>query len=178
MVSAVIPMGNRDKVYSGGQQKAQKNIIKIEGDSRVDDLMIEFINFPKRTIYWEYRDKAIKLAQELFSSRSNWFIAKESDGRVSDIKLMFIVDTLRYVFTGRRRFAITAWGDLLGADNGEIKNLVKRTDVTDYLRSIEVLCDAELELNNIIQKWMTQPQGFDDMVFTLYYIFGSKNRKV
>lgn len=178
MVSVVVPMGNRDKVYTGGQAKSQSRIIKINGDKRVDDLMLEFINFPRRTVYWEYRDKFITLTQELLNSRTNWFLMQDSNNLVSDIKIKFILDTVRFIFTGRRQIAINAWGDLLGADNGKTTDVLKRTMIYDYLKELDIVSSDALALNNFIQNWVSKPNGFDDMVFTIYYLFGTKQKKV
>lgn len=178
MVSSVIPMGNKDKVYSGGQQKHVKRILTIDGDPRVDDLMLEFINFSKRTIYWEYRSKFIEVAQDLLKSRTNWFLLQDHNNMMSDLKIDFLADTVRFIFTGRRKFAITAWGDLLGADNGNSSDVMKRKTIYNQCKLLNIETGSDLEINNFIQNWLSQERGFDDMVFSIYYLFGTKTKNI
>lgn len=179
MVSAVIPMGQKDRVYSGGQAQAVRRVMTIAGDSRIDELMMEFINEPIKSVGWEFRDKFIKVMQANLSTRSgNWFILQDSNQLVSDIKIQFLVDTVRFIFTGRRRLAITAWGDLLTNDNGRTTDVIKRRSVYETCKELGFVNSNDVEINRFIQHWLSQDKGFDDMVFTGYYLFGTKDKVI
>lgn len=179
MVSAVIPMGQRERLYSGGQSQAVKRIVTIEGDPRIDALMKEFINEPIKSVGWAFRDRFIKVMQDNLSTRSgNWFILQDSNQQVTDLKSQFLVDTVRFIFTGRRRLAITAWGDLLANDNGTTTDAIKRSAVYDLCKELGFETSLDTEINRFIQHWLSQDKGFDDMVFTGYYLFGTKDRVI
>lgn len=165
------------KSYSGGQQKLTDNEVVLEGNSELDELMLEYINFPTRTVYWEYRSKFIRLVQKLLGSgTNNYFMVQQGNHLVTDLELDFLADTLRYVHTGKRKFSILAWLDLLGSDNGDTTNPSKRSLIVDTYKDLGFNYPRSVSVNETIQNWLAQDKGFDDMVFTINQLFGTKTK--
>ena len=110
--NAVKPFdGNRE--YSGGQYKAGKRFEMRQGDPRVHDLFVEFTNFPKQATTWNFQKRVVDLAQELFAGDYNWFIRQDSNAMLTDQNYAFVLDTIRFIASGTRKFSILTWPALV-----------------------------------------------------------------
>lgn len=164
--NAVRPFGSD---YSGGQFKASQRFTMRQGDPRVHDLYLEFTNFPRKSVTWEFRKKVIDLAQTLFAGNFNWFIRQDKNAAITDQNYLFLLDTVRFIATGRRRLSIYTWPALL-TYNVPVGNTVDaRNEISQLFIDLALGTDA----NTVIQKWLSHPKGFDDMMYTLNMLFGN-----
>lgn len=155
--------------YSGGQFKAGQRFTMRQGDPRVHELYLEFTNFPRRAVIWEFRKKVIDLAQSLFAGNFNWFIRQDKNAAITDQNYMFLLDTVRFIATGRRRLSIYTWPTLLSY-NVPVGNTV---DARNEISQLFIDLALGTDVNTVIQKWLSHPKGFDDMMYTLNMLFGN-----
>ncbi len=161
--------------YSGGQIKPTKRFEMRKGDPRMHALFVEFTNFPKRAVTWEFQRKIIDLAQELFEGEYSWFIRQDSNALVKDQNYAFILDTVRYVATGRRKFSIHTWPALVSYEVPLIAESVSgRREIFFLMDQLKV----PSQTNALIQRWLSWPDGFNDMVYTMHLLFGSVPEQV
>ncbi len=161
--------------YSGGQVLPQPKFYTRKGDGRWHLLYEEYVNFPKRTVYWEYRRKVLNEAMRLLSGQYNWFIKQDHNNYVTGYKYEFLVDTLRYIATGRRRLDIHTWPMLI-ADEVEsgLTDTMNRNQIRKTFDEYHLSYDnAEL-----IAQWCSHPKGFDDMMFALNLLFGNSYYRI
>lgn len=172
--NAVKPFdSNRD--YSGGQNKAPQRFTLREGDPRVHDLFVEFTNHPKRAVTWEFQSRVINLAQELFQGEYSWFIRQDSNALIKDQNYAFILDTVRYIATGKRKFSIYTWPALVSYEVPITNESVQgRRDIYFLTQELHVPLDADA----FIQMWLTHKDGFNDLVYSLHLLFGSTPEKI
>jgi len=172
--NAVKPFDD-SREYSGGQNKATQRFTLRQGDPRVHELFVEFTNHPKKAITWEFQKRVISLAQELFQGEYSWFIRQDSNALLKDQNYAFVLDTVRFIATGRRRFSIHTWPALVTYEVPVFNESVQgRRDI--YLLTEELHVPIQTEA--FIQKWLSQKDGFNDMVYTLHLLFGSVPEKV
>lgn len=161
--------------YSGGQIKPTKRFEMRQGDPRVHALFVEFTNFPKHAVTWKFQSKVIELAQELFEGEYSWFIRQDSNALIKDQNYAFILDTVRYIATGRRKFSIHTWPALVSYEVPLVNESVAgRRDIYFLMEQLAVPSKA----NAFIQRWLSWPDGFNDMMYTMHLLFGSVPEQV
>lgn len=167
--NAVKPFdGNRE--YSGGQYKASKRFEMRQGDPRVHALFVEFTNFPKRAVTWEFQKSVIELAQDIFTGDYNWFYRQDSNALLKDQNYGFVLDTIRFIATGTRKFSIHTWPTLVSYEVPIVNESVDgRRDIFMLMQKLDVPTDT----NHFIQKWLSHKNGFDDLMYTMHLLFGT-----
>lgn len=172
--NAVKPFdSNRD--YSGGQFKAGKRFEMRAGDPRVHDLFVEFTNFPKQAVTWAFQKRVIDLALELFAGNYSWFIRQDSNALLKDQNYAFVLDTVRFIATGTRKFSIHTWPALVTYEVPIINESVdNRRDIYFLMEKLDVPTQTE----KFLQKWLSHKGGFDDLMYTLHLLFGTVPEKV
>lgn len=172
--NAVKPF-DANREYSGGQAKAQQRFTMRAGDPRVVELFVEYTNFPRRTVYWEFRKRVIDLAQILFKGNYNWFIRQDNNAYITEHNYAFLQDTVRFIATGRRRLSIHTWPMLLTAEPSTGLHLIEdRRGIAELFMALGLGTDN----NEVLQKWLSQKGGFDDLMYTLNMLFGSIPEKI
>lgn len=161
--------------YSGGQVQATRRYADAIRDAEVFDLFQEYTVFPTRAPYWEFRRKVITAAQRLFGGNYNWFLLQDNNASRSDYNYEFLLDTVRFIATGQRRMSIHTWPMLVSDEPAAGLALVNnRKDIARLFQQLYLNTSAE----GMIQKWMSQPKGFDDMMFTLHLLFGKTSVRI
>lgn len=164
---------NRD--YSGGQFKAGKRFEIRQGDPRVHALFVEYTNFPKQAVTWDFRKRVIDLALDLFQGEYSWFIRQDANALLKDQNYAFVLDTVRFIASGTRKFSIHTWPALLTYEVPVVNESVEgRREIYLLTQKLDVPTQAEL----FIAKWLSHKGGFDDMMYTLNMLFGNVPEKV
>lgn len=126
----------------------------------------------------EFRRQAIEAAYEAFGTTffKEWYDHQKDSPYFTEMHQDFLRDTLQFLETGERKFHLETWDALLSRDCAE-----KATE-TDY-NEIEVeffgLPQAGIirkvrpyRLPDLICKWTKQEEGFQDLIYTLFILFG------
>ncbi|MOA25787.1 hypothetical protein D3C78_1465350 [compost metagenome] len=117
----------------------------------------------------------VDLALVLFGGNYNWFIRQDNNGLILDHNYAFLIDTVRYIATGKRRLSIHTWPMLLTAEPPAGLHLIEER------KEIAVLFQT-LALNTgthaMLQRWLSHKGGFDDMMYTMNMLFGTVPTKV
>lgn len=155
--------------YSGGQAQAQRRYITSVRDERVRDLMLEYTTFPTRTVHWEFRKRVIAEAKRLFGGNYNWFVMQDTNAERVDWNYKFLLDTIRFVATGRRELDIHSWPMMLTDEPPTGLQLIGgRAEIANLFKKLALSTSLEA----MLQKWCMQPKGFDDLMQTLNMLFG------
>lgn len=161
--------------YSGGQNKPATRFVLRQGDPRVHELFVEYTNHAQRAVTWEFQKRVIDLAQDMFSGEYSWFIRQDANAFLKDQNYAFILDTVRFIATGRRKFSIHTWPALVTYDVPVVKVDVNgRREI--YLLMVEL--GVPTDCNLFLQKWLSHRGGFDDLMYTLHLLFGTVPEKV
>lgn len=164
---------NRD--YSGGQAKSVRRFEMRMGDPRVHALFMEFTNFPKQAITWEFQKRVINLALDMFAGEYSWFIRQDANALLNDQNYGFVLDTVRFIATGRRKLSIHTWPALLTYDVPVVTESVEgRRDIYKLMLALSVGTQSEA----FIAQWLSQKDGFNDLMYTMNMLFGNVPEKV
>ncbi len=161
--------------YSGGQNKSSARFVMRQGDPRVHDLFVEYTNQPQRAVTWDFQKRVVEIAQEMFAGEYSWFIRQDANAFLKDQNYAFILDTVRFIASGRRKFSIHTWPALVTYDVPVVKEDVDgRRDIYFLMSELGVPTDAA----KFIQMWLSHKGGFDDLMYTLHLLFGTVPEKV
>lgn len=109
---------------------------------------------------------------------AEWLELQKKSRYFSKHQQNFILDTLRFIKTGRRETSFRTWEFILKKEQtndtthvSQNKNFDK--EVEDFFSSIS--SDGKpinIDLNRILAQWLTHRNGYEDLILTLNILFG------
>lgn len=144
------------------------SVIVSQGDESVELLYKVFIDQSTNTRSWPFYRSVLLNAQRLFGDLQLWFQDQESNPNIVGYNRQFLTDTLNFIECGKRELSVHSWADLVskGGLNHHAHAVPQR--LTDN-RATLLSSDSSLVL---LQKWVAQPNGFEDLLTTLHLLFG------
>ena len=127
----------------------------------------------------EFREKCLLAALKCFGTSNfyEWCEIQESSPFFTDIHKRFLNDTFKFIQTGSRDISLNTWQAIVE---------VKKANVIDEHSSYEYrkffgsgsasILRRGTGVVNVIQSWVSQPAGFEDMISSLRIIFCDKDR--
>lgn len=160
--------------YSGGEASSQPANYTREGDPEINQLYDKYCQGNSHSGSWSFRRQVLAAAKRLLNGHTNWFIRQDANPMVMAYTYEFLLDTLRFVATGRRRISIHCWPDLLSHNPED-----GLTRISERQQIAEAFVDLALStsVDAVLQRWCGQPKGFDDLMVTLHLLFGEVNLK-
>lgn len=159
--------------YGGGAVQDEDDFELHEGHPDVNRLYEIYTSPNSNAGSWVFRRQVLKTAMQVFSTK--WFADQDRNRHLHGYNYDFLIDTLKYVSTGKRQLPIYTWRELLihhpktYSANMEGRDLIQRT-LSEYRMGVPV--------ETFIQKWCTHKGGFDDMVETMNLLFGRIHIKI
>lgn len=152
---------------------------KYKYSPAVKQLFVEWNSNPKLLKDFDFRERILKTAFESFGSVDflQWIALQNEKPTTTDLHSTFITETLDYLLTDTpRKIQPSIWIRLLEAD--ERPSSVK-FDVKKYFRQESAnynTFDAKLptKLEGIILSWVSKDRGFEDLILSLFVIFGDR----
>jgi hypothetical protein len=161
--------------YSGGQHRADKRYAISVRDEKILDLYTEYTSFPNRGASWEFQSRAIAEAVRVFGGNYNWFSLQDTNPELLDWSYKFVLDTLKFIATGKRSLDIYSWDMLISDDPLTGMQLVdNRQDVQNLLQELGLTISTLA----LIQRWVMQPNGFNDLMWTMHLLFGRASKRL
>lgn len=119
----------------------------------------------------DFKKKVLQAALHAFGTEDFkfWFEMQQKSPSFGDNHSDFLDDTLRFISTGRRYVHLMTWNELVqGTDVGET-----RSHLSEYASTF-FRDNSGTDLTEIIQRWVSQPNGLEDLLFSLHILFGNK----
>lgn len=82
----------------------------------------------------------------------------------------FLLDTVRYILTGKRQLNISVWLPLLSEGQKQLDSKKGKFDRKAYLSELNLIVGTTNESDICIANWLKHRYGFKDLVMTLYYL--------
>lgn len=118
---------------------------------------------------WAYRRAALVLAKTHLQRFRVWLTEQTNGEYLYGRRLEFLLDTLNFIQTGKRKMGVNNWFELLEENPAPDRYSVPR-NAKEQLFSFEIPYNSIVDL---LVQWTTHTGGFDDMVCTLNILFGS-----
>ena len=146
----------------------------VEGDPEVTRLYNELHQKRESEIDWAFKRQVLFCAKRLIGSNfSRWIASQEQNKYLNGKAMRFIADTIKFITEGRREITNINWLPLL--DNEPVPGVLQNRDYSlskEHLKVSAALGDFYLS------KWLSQYDGFSDLVVTLYVLYGEIDQKV
>tara|TARA_B100002019_G_C21274081_1_gene604144 strand:+ start:1511 stop:2053 length:543 start_codon:yes stop_codon:yes gene_type:complete len=160
--------GSVDK-YSGGMSKTDFSSKTIPGDPEVSQLWSEYVNPNIPTYDWVFRKRVLSVAMRLFQDH-DWFRDQERNANLHGYNYGFVVDTMRFIATGKRKMSLSIWSELVTHEHTQKKDVSKRHEIIDLLKAHSLFLATPPV--GMLQKWCSHPEGIDDLLWSLNILFG------
>lgn len=159
---------------------------ELVGSPEVMRLYKMWFNGDPYTRSFDYRREVMTLASTVFGTLSflEWFRAQQMSPAYGEWHHRFLTDTLRYIQTGKRDLDIRTWMRMVTFKDEPISDYDPGGYVEQYFGKRRLHPDTVVALPNhdsepsliySLQKWLAQPQGLDDLLNSLYLLFGELN---
>lgn len=121
----------------------------------------------------DFREKIIKVAFQVFDNKtlSEWITMQNDFGILTQLHKQFLIDTFNYAYNlniiNERSMPISQWRSLLTVSdrNNEVSLNDTFGDNNNHI---------DTPMTETLSRWLSLPNGFEDLLMTLYIIFGDK----
>lgn len=145
--------------------------VRVPGDEEVSLLYTLYMNQTVNSESWEYRKRVFKAARRLFKDFSHWVGLQTKNEHIYGFNYEFLLDTLNYILTGKRSLSVTDWaGLLIEAPEPKKQDVIERFSKANLHPLFK---EKGYATEDILTAWCAKPHGFEDMVCTLYVLFGN-----
>lgn len=122
---------------------------------------------------FEFRKQLAVTALNAFGTKDfyEWYIAQHQSPACGDSHGKYLLDTLKFIQTGKRDMSVETWGSILFmTDEGDDISEAKDKFIEDFFGSVQY--QRNRNLVDVIQSWLSQPTGANDLLYSLHILFG------
>jgi hypothetical protein len=153
------------------RRPGEAGVVHSTGDASVQTLYELHESRSTNTSSWAFRKMVLDCALRLFGDFATWFEDQKRNPNLVGYNQEFLKDTLNFIHGGDRLMSVVVWTDLLG-HTGTIGKVSRPMDLNP---SRVDLGRGETTVQ-ILQQWLSRPRGIDDLLQTLYLLFGQARR--
>ena len=158
--------------FSGGPALDIDDRSVAAGNPNVMALYKEWISPGFYTSSWRFKKALVDLALKIFDNKSGFsFLEQDRNNHVVGFNYKFLLDTLKFIATGRRSMDIHTWGDLMTQPVKAGTSVIERRDAIG--RSIKEL-GIDLNPVALVQTWISHKDGAEDLMCSMHLLFGDK----
>jgi hypothetical protein len=146
-------------------------VTQSQGDASVQTLYELHDQRGVNTSTWNFKRMVLDCALRLFGDFATWLKDQQQNPQIVGFNQEFLKDTLNFIHGKDRVMSVTTWTDLLG-DTGTLGKAVNASS----LNPSQVLLGRGETTIQILQAWVSRPNGVEDLMQTLYLLFGQARR--
>lgn len=118
----------------------------------------------------------VECALRAFDSKliNSWLALQVKNPELSDMHIRFIEDTFMFINTGSRSINIMSWSRMLDGTHSSSNSITKKLDVVALLggSTFNQNTPGSLKTSELIYRWLSNPNGVEDLIYSLQVIFG------
>lgn len=145
-------------------------VVQDQGHRNVDQLVNLLFAGRVNTQGFSYYREVFPIAMELFGDFPRFLATQKNNPFLYGYNYEFLLDTLKFILTGCRKVSIHNWRPLL-AEWAEPHSDHKQRASSGQLAEFKALMGRPGA--EIVAQWCSYPNGFEDMVMTMWLMFGS-----
>jgi hypothetical protein len=137
-----------------------------------EDVEVLYSQYCKKSVHtgsFEFHELILDAAIFAFGTDKfiNWIDVQSKSPSATYIHSKFLLDTMRFIETGKREMVVENWEPLLNshAISGEWEEVLD--DAIALNKKIPIT-----EVRDVIRYWCQQPNGISDLLVTLHILFG------
>lgn len=174
----------RNKTLSSNQvfksilhnQDIGRSNTSVISNTMVEDLWKKLCNGNGFISNFKFREAIIKSGLNAFGTNSflEWIELQNNNPYLSNIHRRFINDTFNFLKNGTRSLNIQMWLQLIAGDAQD--NSKVKINYQDFFGTNKPLHQRENhDINQLLIQWVSQPNGFEDLLGTLHVLFGDSD---
>lgn len=144
----------------------------------ITELFHQWRSNPSLIQEMDFREQVLIQAFKLFKTDklTTWIRAQNEKPSLSNIHNVFLLETIKFASgIEKRSLENVQWISLI--DYSDRAQAV-RVDMDDYFREDSDKLYVPMKMDRFIQSWVSQINGFEDLLISLYVIFGDREQKV
>lgn len=155
------------------------NPMALDANAVVETLYSQYIKRSADTQSFEFREAVLIAALRAFGQPNfySWYMTQLELETISEDHVAFLGDTCRFIQTGTRAYRLETWTHILKTSNAGVRPFVPCQCAKDYFCMVNgyttPMNSSQYSLTNVIQSWVSQPQGLEDLLGTLHLLFGN-----
>lgn len=140
------------------------------GNPTIDALYGRYVRDWDSMRNFEFREAILKAALAAFGTSDfrMWYSAQLQSPAAGDLHVRFLDDTLKFIDNNRRDVMLETWQRLLNAAG---ENALDSVELND--NALQFFGTDSPKLRDILQRWCSRENGFQDLLGTLFILFGS-----
>lgn len=145
----------------------------------ITELFTRWSNDPECIRDFDYRERLIKATYKAFATGSfyDWLWQQNQRSTIGEIHTAFIAETLEYLAHGvPRRTENILWYRIITAT--ESSTTVKWDLKKYFVASGNGKASVPMKIGDLMTLWFAKHDGFQDLLITLYTIFGERTARL
>lgn len=135
------------------------------GDQTVTQLYTMYASGNIDSRPFDVRARVLDCALRLFGDFDEWMIAQRNNPQIGGSNLEFLRDTLNFIATGQRNMNPLTWFELLAEKADDVHQ--------HHLTHSDLALPKKLTTEQVIQLWCSHQNGWEDLLLTLFVLFGT-----
>lgn len=144
------------------------SVVVSEGDESIEMLYKILLDRNTNSRSWPFYRNVLSNAMRLFGDLRTWIQDQKSNPNLVGYNAQFLMDTINFIETGKRELSVGTWSDLL-TEGGTAHHA---NAVPPHLTNSRATSEISDSSNLFLQKWVSQPNGLEDLLMTLHLCFG------
>lgn len=145
------------------------DLVRVSGSPDVTTIYDQVMQRKVNHNGWAFQKRVLQVAMNCFSNFPQFITAQKNNPFLYGYNYEFLIDTLRYIQTGRRKVSVQNWLALLMENHQPNNAWRERTtsrEIHDFLTTVGS------EDAKVVSAWVSWPGGLNDLVVSLYIMFG------
>lgn len=159
----------------------QSNVNSVDANPNVEALYGQYIRNVPGVLGVDFHEKVLIVATSAFGTSDFyfWFTQQLRSPVAAQSHRDFLDDTLCFIMTGRRKVQHEMWHALVNLDDSGTKSHELSKTAQEFFLYYESGSNSprvekhSRELNRVLQRWVSQPGGMEDLLNTLHVLFGN-----
>jgi len=150
-----------------GDRNATPEFIDVQANPDVEMLYKFYIQRTVDISGWKFQREVIRTCVNLFGNFHQWLALQAVyNDAVYDLNFEFLKDTLLFIREGQRDMSTFTWYDIM------LDFPQQRSGVAGPRRMDDFNLSDPKEFENVIGKWCSHTNGFEDMLCTAHALYG------
>lgn len=151
----------------------------LDANQVIETLYSQYIKNSADTLSAEFREAVLVAALKAFGTTNfySWYMAQLQLPTISEEHVRFLGDICRFITTGMHEFRLETWPYLLKVSSQGVRPFQPCQTARDFFcmkqGTTSPFAPEQFSLINVIQRWVSQPQGIEDLLGTLHLLFGN-----
>jgi hypothetical protein len=151
----------------------------LDANQVIETLYSQYIKRSADTKSFEFREAVLIATLQAFGAGNfySWYITQLQLPTISEEHVRFLGDICRFILTGTHEFTLETWSYLLRTSSEGVRPFKPCEQARcffamtpGYTQSTD---PSQYSLTNVVQRWVAQPQGIEDLLGTLHLLFGN-----